>query len=79
MIESDLIKRTAFKFNTFRGTDFPFQKNAFSVSENHEFRFNMVEKWKFRFPIEIVHAKNANSVYIQVCVIVYEKMLKTYK
>ena len=40
-----------------RGTDFPFQKIAFSVSENLQFRFNMVEKWKFRFPIEIVHTK----------------------
>ena len=41
----------------YRGTDFPFQKIAFSVSENLQFRFNMVEKWKFRFPIEIVHTK----------------------
>ena len=40
-----------------RGTDFPFQKIAFSVSENLQFHFNMVEKWKFRFPIEIVHTK----------------------
>ena len=43
--------------NLCRGTDFPFQKIAFSVSENLQFRFNMVEKWKFRFPIEIVHTK----------------------
>ena len=40
-----------------RGTDFPFQKIAFSVSENLQFHFNMVEKWKIRFPIEIVHTK----------------------
>ena len=40
-----------------RGTDFPFQNIAFSISENLQFRFNMVEKWKFRFPIEIVHTK----------------------
>ena len=40
-----------------RGTDFLFQKIAFSVSKNLQFRFNMLEKWKFRFPIEIVHTK----------------------
>ena len=45
------------RFALCRGTDFPFQKIAFSVSENLQFRFNMVEKWKFRFPIEIVHTK----------------------
>jgi len=41
----------------FRGTDFPFQKIGFSASENLQFHINMVEKWKFRFPIEIVHTK----------------------
>ena len=41
----------------YRGTDFPFQKTAFSISENLQFHFNMVEKWKFCFPVEIVHTK----------------------
>ena len=42
---------------TCRGTYFPFQKIAFFVSENLQSHFNMVEKWKFRFPREIVHIK----------------------
>ena len=44
----------------FRGDDFPFQKIAFSVWENSEFRFKGLSKWKFRLAIDTVHK---NSVY----------------
>ena len=38
-----------------RGDDFPFQKSAFSVWENSEFRFKGLPKWKFRLAIDNVH------------------------
>ena len=44
----------------FRDDDFPFQKIAFSVWENSEFRFKGLSKWKFRLAIDTVHK---NSVY----------------
>ena len=40
-----------------RGDDFPFQKSAFSVWENSEFRFKGLPKWKFRLAIDNVHLK----------------------
>ena len=40
-----------------RDTDFLFQKMAFSVSENLEFRFRWAEKRKFCFAIDFVHMK----------------------
>ena len=43
-----------------RGDDFPFQKIAFSVWENSEFRFKGLSEWKFRLAIDTVHK---NSVY----------------
>ena len=43
-----------------RDDDFPFQKIAFSVWENSEFRFKGLSKWKFRLAIDTVHK---NSVY----------------
>ena len=45
----------------YRGDDFPFQKIAFSVWENSEFRFKGLSEWKFRLAIDTVHK---NSVYI---------------
>ena len=47
-------------FTTCRDDDFPFQKIAFSVWENSEFRFKGLSKWKFRLAIDTVHK---NSVY----------------
>ena len=44
----------------YRGDDFPFQKIAFSVWENSEFRFKGLSKWKFCLAIDTVHK---NSVY----------------
>ena len=40
-----------------RGDDFPFQKIAFSVRENSEFRFKRLSKWKFHLAIDTVHIK----------------------
>ena len=40
-----------------RGDDFPFQKIAFSVRENSEFRFKGLSKWKFCLAIDTVHIK----------------------
>ena len=47
-------------YNNGRDDDFPFQKIAFSVWENSEFRFKGLSKWKFRLAIDTVHK---NSVY----------------
>ena len=41
----------------FRDDDFPFQKIAFSVWENSEFRFKGLSKWKFRLAIDTVPQK----------------------
>ena len=41
----------------YRGADFPFQKSAFSVWENSEFRFKGTCYWKFRLTISTVHTK----------------------
>ena len=40
-----------------RGDDFPFQKIAFSVRENSEFRFKGLSKWIFCLAIDTVHIK----------------------
>ena len=45
---------------TCRGDNFPFQKIAFSVWKNSEFRFKGLSKWKFCLAIDTVHK---NSVY----------------
>ena len=49
-----LCQCASFSFNV-RGDDFPFQKSAFSVWENSEFRFKGLSKWKFRLAIDNVH------------------------
>ena len=46
-----------------RDSDFPFQKIAFSVSENFGILFQLGWKWKFCFAIDFVHMKKKQILF----------------